>query len=93
MLRLDFLDLEVVLVEEDTSVGHQLEQPLLDDAHVALALRPRVREEEVEVLLAREGRHLHLLLGGEVAQPARALRARLAALDARVDGDVGCLKA
>ena len=37
-------------VEEGQHVGHHLEQALLDDAHLVLALEPGMREEDVVVV-------------------------------------------
>ena len=59
---------EVILVEEDFDVWHQLAQPQLDGAHRLLALRPRVREEDVEAALVHRER-VDLLLRLAIAQP------------------------
>mmetsp|Transcript_30680 Transcript_30680/g.79685 ORF Transcript_30680/g.79685 Transcript_30680/m.79685 type:complete len:247 (-) Transcript_30680:683-1423(-) len=73
--------LEIVDVEEDGEIGHHLEQPLLDDAHLVLARSPGVREEEVVAILALQGLCSHVRVGLLLAQPPSTHRTgRLKAL-------------
>ena len=69
-----FDGLALALPRADAGRPRQLAR--LDDAHVALPLRPRVREEEVEVAVG-DLRHVDLAAVVLPAQPAEATLAPL----------------